>query len=33
MLIVAFLDKVTLDIGFTDGAVVHCDVPFIKILL
>ena len=33
MLIVAFLDKVTPDIGFTDGAVVQCDVPFLKVLL
>ena len=26
-------DKVNTDIDFTDEAVVHCDVPFIKILL
>ena len=28
----AFPDKVTLDTDFTDEAVVHCDVPFVKIL-
>ena len=28
-----FPDNVNLDIDFTDEAVVHCDVPVIKILL
>ena len=28
-----FLDKVIPDFGFTDDAVVQCDVPVIKILL
>ena len=29
----AFPDKVTIDIDFTDEAVVQCDVPVVKILL
>ena len=29
----AFPDKVTPDIDFTDGAVVHCDAPVVQILL
>ena len=28
-----FSDKVTPDIGFTDEAVVQCDVPVVKVLL
>ena len=29
----AFPDKFTIDIDFTDEAVVQCDVPVVKILL
>ena len=33
MLLGAFPDKATIDIGFTDEAVVQWDVPVVKILL
>ena len=29
----AFSDKATIDIDFTDEAVVQCDIPVVKILL
>ena len=29
----AFTDKVTTETDFTDGVIVHCDIPVVKILL